>query len=357
MLEKFANIYIDININEKNYGYLDSMHIYLKAGHGCVINEIIGNNFEPITIGVNESHLVLVKINIGAVVTPIHPQASRDNLEEFKNDYGKLKSKYITVRVSYIHSGYKGVKSSTLVTPGYCPEKTQIQTEKAASIWRYRPKLACLPHQNRQFIDTFPSKNPVLDIINIRLPSSEAKEAFRLIAISRENIMPLKCSILTDKSNGLTGSTALMESDFNLNDFPLPPSDNLELGISPQSSCYFDSYDELYALLNYGSPLVETRNLSRINNSRKFNEAALRLSPEIVSLSSIDDGHREFIGPKTNVKTIEMSTKSKNGVAAIPLTRASSQVKNSNFQKSSIFGSQLGLGIESNWLLGLFSGS
>ncbi|POS83955.1 hypothetical protein EPUL_002980 [Erysiphe pulchra] len=276
--------------DEKNYGFLDSVHIYLKAGQGCVITEIIDNNLGPITIGVNESHLVLVKITIGEVASPNNQQASLDNLsEEFENDHGKIKSEYITVRANYIHSGSNEIQFPTIFSPDFSSQDTRIQTENTASIWRYGPKLASLPYQSHLMIDILQPENPVQDIINTRLPSLEAREATRLIASSRERVLPLKFSILTDKSNDLIRSTESMESDFNLHKFPLPPLDNLELDISTNSSYCFDPYHEIRAQLNYGSPLVETRNLSKINFSRKFDENNLRLSSGSMSISSFDD--------------------------------------------------------------------
>ncbi|RKF63169.1 putative ubiquitin-conjugating enzyme protein [Erysiphe neolycopersici] len=344
--------------DKKDYGYLESMHIYLKAGQGCVITEIIDNNFGPITIGVNESHLVLVKITIGAVATPIYTHASLDNLlEEFKNDHRKIESEYITVRVNYIHSESNGIEFCTIFTPDFSPQKTQIQTENSASICRYGPKLACLPYQSHQMIDILQSKNPVLDIINTRMPSLEAREASRLIASSRECVMPLKCSTLMDKPNKFIGSIGSIESNINLDAFPRPPSDNLELNKSPRSSCYFDPYREIQAQLNYGSPLIETRNLSKINFSRTSDENDLRLSSESMLASSFDDSIQESTGQQTSDETMELTVKSKNSVAAIPSPRAPSLDNNLSLTEGSKFGSQFSLGIESNWLLGLFSGS
>lgn len=274
----------------KKYGCLGSVHIHIKAGRGCLISDIIGNNHNSLTIGVNESHLVLVKIRIRAASTLLYSTESLGNLiEELQNDHGKIQSKYISVRVSFTHSDFNGIKFPNICIPGVNPQKTQVQTEVTGIISRVGPNSACSPDDKHLTIDIPRSKNPVLDLIETRLPASEAREASRLIVSSSKNLLPIKRCVDTEESNFLNESIKTSESDFNLDNFPLPPSNSSALDVTSQHDHYLDPHCDIWAQFDKVSPLAEARNLSNFNFSRKFGEKDARLNSGSTSDPSFEN--------------------------------------------------------------------
>lgn len=171
------------------YGRLHSMRVDLHPGQGCLVSEIIGDLHKSKTIWAGETQLILAKIRFSKFTAPGHlRESSSDGLiAQLENDLGDTLTPYLTVRLTYKHSGFPNVKKLGIIQDGMSMHITRLQTEATGVIKRHNPLSAWSPRTS-QTINSPLEVNPLINLVETYLPSEQAREVIRKLAGERTPI-------------------------------------------------------------------------------------------------------------------------------------------------------------------------
>ncbi|RKF78660.1 putative ubiquitin-conjugating enzyme protein [Golovinomyces cichoracearum] len=183
----------------EKYGRLESMQVDIEAGSGCFVSDIIKSNCGLLSIKANETHLFLVRLRFNVAAAQTYSKnVSLDGLiSELQNDLGESWSQYLSVRLSYRHSGFDVTRFPPINTTGINSHITKLQTEATALIKGYNSKSAWLP-SNFQPHNLPISENPILRLVEKNLSPREARDVMRRIAESKAQILPARCFAKSD---------------------------------------------------------------------------------------------------------------------------------------------------------------
>jgi len=167
------------------------MRIDLHPGQGCLVSEIIGDLHKSKTIRAGETQLILAKIRFNKLIAPSHlRESSSDGLiAQLENDLGDTITPYLTVRLTYKHSGFPNIKKYAVVSDGMSMHITRLQTEATGVIKRHNP-LSAWSSRTSQTDDSPLEVNPILNLVETYLPSEQAREVIRKLAGER-TLIPL----------------------------------------------------------------------------------------------------------------------------------------------------------------------
>ncbi|KAK0129286.1 hypothetical protein ONS95_015016 [Cadophora gregata] len=171
------------------YGRLHSMRIDLHPGQGCIVSEIIGDLHKSKTIRAGETQLILAKIRFSKFIPPSHlRESSSDGLiAQLENDLGDTLTPYLTVRLTYKHSGFPNIKKPGVIQDGMSMHITRLQTEATGVIKRHNPLSAWSPRTS-QTIHSPLEVNPLIHLVETYLPSVQAREVIKKLAGERTPI-------------------------------------------------------------------------------------------------------------------------------------------------------------------------
>jgi hypothetical protein len=174
-------------VEAKHYGNLHSMEIELCPGRECQVADVIGSLHRIPTITAYETHLVLAKVLLGRVASSRHVReaSSADLIEQLETDLGDNTSPYLTVRITYQHSGFPNHKSTSMNTKGLSSHFTHLQTEAKAVIKRHNSQSAWSPRTSQTIVNPLES-NPLVKLIEMHFPSDRARESLKRLAAERK---------------------------------------------------------------------------------------------------------------------------------------------------------------------------
>ncbi len=152
------------------------MRIDLHPGQGCFISEGIGDLHEMKKIRANETVLVLAKIRLGKVSRSHIRESSDDLMVDLANELGETITSYLTVQLTYKHSGFSNYKKQPPNSVGLISHLTRIQTEATAVIGRLSPNSVWSPRASLAMSSPL-SENPLLHLIEIHFSVEQAREA------------------------------------------------------------------------------------------------------------------------------------------------------------------------------------
>jgi hypothetical protein len=165
------------------------MEIELCPGRESQVADVIGSLHRIPTIKAYETHLVLAKILLGRVSSSRHVReaSSADLIAQLETDLGGNTSSYLTVRITYQHSGFPNHKSTSMNTKGLSSHFTRLQTEAKAVIKRHNSESAWSPRTSQTIVNPLES-NPLVKLIEMHFPSDRARESLRRLADDRAPI-------------------------------------------------------------------------------------------------------------------------------------------------------------------------
>lgn len=166
------------------------MRVDLHPGRGCIITEIIGNLHQMKSVRPQETELVLANIRLSKINFQSYVKEKSDELMvELESNLGDVVTPYLTVQLTYKHTGFPNHKNSTLDCIGLSSHITRIQTEATAVVRRFNPNSAWSPRTSQTLV-TPVNENPLLQLIEMHLPKDQAREALRKLANDRAPIPP-----------------------------------------------------------------------------------------------------------------------------------------------------------------------
>lgn len=165
---------------------LHSMQVCLVAGQDCVVSEIVGNLYELKTVRLHETHLILAKIRLPLVARPTPERirgcgTSEELIADLETELGNCFSSYLTVRLTYEHSGFSNPPYTMNSDCGLSFHTTTLQTEATAYIRRTRNSTwaTCNPPY---------CPNPLIGLIETHYTSEKARDAVRRLGKERIKI-------------------------------------------------------------------------------------------------------------------------------------------------------------------------
>ncbi|EPQ66264.1 Bgt-4525-2 [Blumeria graminis f. sp. tritici] len=169
------------------FGFLESLKVRVEAGKDCKIDEIIGDYKVIQKIKANQTHLIILRMQFREMVAVNSARtiSSQDLITELQTDLGATRCPYITVKLSYVHSGFRVTEQPLKQTSGISSHKTWLHTEATALIMRYNPNSAWSPHIDQK---TSLAENPILNLIETNFHKKRAQDAIRRIAVSKSNL-------------------------------------------------------------------------------------------------------------------------------------------------------------------------
>jgi hypothetical protein len=177
-----SNLYIEL----RSHGRLHSMEIELFPGRECHLAAVIGSLQRVPTISAHETHLVLAKILFSKTNSSRHVReaSSADLIAQLETDLGDTMSSYLTVRITYQHSGFPNRKSSY---EGLRSHVTHLETKASVVIKRHNPQSAWSP-RNSQCVPDVVSANPLIKLIETHFPADKARESIKRLTDERASI-------------------------------------------------------------------------------------------------------------------------------------------------------------------------
>lgn len=167
-----------------DYGRLHSIDIELAPGMGCQLTGTIGNLNQVPTLNAHETHLVLARIVLGKVVYSRHVKeaCSAELIAELETDLGDSFTSFLTVRVTYRHSGLPDLP--TMNTNGLSAHTTKVQTEAIAIIRRHNSQSAWSPRTSQTLAGPV-GTNPLVTLIETHYSPARARETIKRLADER----------------------------------------------------------------------------------------------------------------------------------------------------------------------------
>lgn len=164
------------------------MGVDLLVGRGCCLLDVIGD-LHTRSLRASETHLILAKIRVDGVNANPSP-ATRDPeilMADLENHLGDTLTHYLTVQVTYRHSGFTKWESNYASREGTYVHSTFMQTEARVAIKRHDPLSAWSPRSS-QTVDNSPQPNALNDLIERHLPAGQAMNALAIINRDRTTI-------------------------------------------------------------------------------------------------------------------------------------------------------------------------
>ena len=168
------------------------MRIDLVTTRDSSVLEVVGNLHGSKTVYAGETHLILAKLRIAKVnkVTSHirESSTSEEIMADLENHLGGAVTSYLTVRLTYKHSGFINYKRTTFDWEGgISAHMTRLQTEASAFIRRYNVQSAWCPRTSRA-INNLTDVNPLIKLIEMYLPADKARDAIRRLGDNRAPI-------------------------------------------------------------------------------------------------------------------------------------------------------------------------
>lgn len=162
------------------------MRIEIIPGPGCQLTELVGDIHTTTAMKAGGSRLIVARIVLNKFEPTLRPidTTSEDLMTELENDLGHTSTPFLTVRLTYRHSGFPQLRGISLSSQGLSSHSTSIRTEATAVINRHNPQSAWSPRTS-QTMDTPLLANPVIDLIETHLPPDQAREALGRLATER----------------------------------------------------------------------------------------------------------------------------------------------------------------------------
>ena len=165
------------------------MRIDLVTTRDASVLEVIGNLHESKTLYVGETHLILAKLRIAKVTkasSHIRESSTSDEImADLENHLGGAITSYLTIRLTYKHSGFLNYKRTTIDWKGgLSAHTTKLQTEASAYIKRHDLQSAWSPRTSREINGPL-EVNPLIKIIEMHFPVDKARDAIRRLADER----------------------------------------------------------------------------------------------------------------------------------------------------------------------------
>lgn len=173
---------------------MHSMHIDLVPGRDCMISEIFGNLREFKTLSAKETYLVLVKVRLSRYTAPLSNAAdiiaTDELIADLESDLSNISTPYLTVRITYKHTGFLDQLSTSLET-GMSAHSTRLQSEATAVIQRTNLQSLWSPRSLR-YMNGSANINPLIKLIETHFSTDKARDALRRLANERVRIAPAK---------------------------------------------------------------------------------------------------------------------------------------------------------------------
>ncbi|RDL35822.1 uncharacterized protein BP5553_06434 [Venustampulla echinocandica] len=165
------------------YGYLHSMRIDLLPAHNCFITELIGDLDDSSIFQANQTRLILARISLGECdfFPNLTSPFSEELLSDLEKHLGDTLTTYLTIRLTYKHSGFPDNESPVSFCGGGALHTTQLQTDATAVIRRHDLESVWSP-QILQSINGRPVSNPLTAIVEKCLPTDQARQIIRRLA-------------------------------------------------------------------------------------------------------------------------------------------------------------------------------
>jgi hypothetical protein len=165
------------------------MRIELITTRDSSVLEVIGNLHESKTVYAGETHLILVKLRVAKVnkaTSHIRESSTSDEImADLENHLGGAVTSYLTVRLTYKHSGFLNYKRVAVDWEGgMSSHTTRLQTEASAYIKRHNLQSAWSPRTSQELNSPL-EVNPLINLIEMHLPSDKARYALRRLADER----------------------------------------------------------------------------------------------------------------------------------------------------------------------------
>ena len=189
------------------------MRIDLITTRDSSVLEVIGNLHESKTVYAGETHLILSKLRIAKVTKAAsHIQkssTSEDIMADLESHLCGAITSYLTVRLTYKHSGFLNFKTTVNDWEGaMSSHSTRLQTEASAAIKRLNLESAWSPRTSGEMNGPV-EVNPLIKLIEMHLPTDKARDAIRKLANDRTPIPVAR------RLNGTDNSGASIEATVN----------------------------------------------------------------------------------------------------------------------------------------------
>jgi hypothetical protein len=170
------------------------------------ILELVGNIHESKIVYAGETHLILAKLRIAKVTkgtSHIRECSTSDEImTDLENHLGGAVTSYLTVRLSYKHSGFLNYKRVAIDWEGgTSSHTTRLQTEASAYIKRHNLESAWSPRTSQELNGPLEA-NPLIKLIDMHLPADKAREAMRRLADERVPIPMARRIVNTSDTPG-----------------------------------------------------------------------------------------------------------------------------------------------------------
>ena len=197
-----------VSAHLRKFGCLQSMRIELITTRDASVLEVIGNLHESKSIYVGETHLILAKLRVAKVTRGTshirESSSSEEIMADLENHLGRAVTSYLTVRLTYKHSGFLNYKTVAINWEGgTSSHTTKLQTEASAFIKRHNLESAWSPRTSRE-INTPLGVNPLIKLMEMHLPSDRARGAIRRLADDR---VPIPFARRLQNSSDAAGSS------------------------------------------------------------------------------------------------------------------------------------------------------
>jgi hypothetical protein len=138
---------------------------------------------------VGETHLILAKLRLGKVTkasSHVRESSTSDEImADLENHLGGAITSYLTVQLTYKHSGFLNYKPTTIDWEGgMSSQMTKLQTEASAFIKRHNLQSAWSPRTSREVNGPL-EVNPLIKLIEMHFPVNRARDAIRRLADDR----------------------------------------------------------------------------------------------------------------------------------------------------------------------------
>ena len=185
------------------------MRIDLVTTRDSSVLEVVGNLHESKIIYAGETHLILAKLRIAKVTkasSHIRESSTSDEImADLENHLGGAVTSYLTVRLTYKHSGFLNYNPTSIDWEGgMSSHMTKLQTEASAFIKRHNLQSAWSPRTSRELNGPL-EVNPLIKLIEMHFPIDKARDAIRRLADEKAPI-PIARRIL--RSSEVAGGSS-----------------------------------------------------------------------------------------------------------------------------------------------------
>ena len=151
------------------------MRIELLLTPQCFITDLVGDLHDATPIRAGQTRLILAKISLGKSrpTSSSCSTSSADLLTDLESHLGDTYHPYLTVRLSYKHSGFQNSEGNVPAAYDKGSHITHLQTDVVTVIKRHNSQSAWSPRTSQMAYQ--PSDyNPLMRIVRQHLPSDEA---------------------------------------------------------------------------------------------------------------------------------------------------------------------------------------